>query len=154
MDRKQRIQELRRKNKISQLIRKMKIIFNNLREEDFLTIDKANIIQKNVISIMNSMDEQEKSEKYPLDYNYKKWIEDNLKKLKIEFCKEFIVYLDLNCETFAVFLNVDDIFNNIDYIISMTSIENNGSSLIIINDKLNTGLCLWRTEYEIMGYKW
>lgn len=153
-ERKQKIQELQRKNRINQLSNQMKMVFSNLVVEHFLSVDKTNGIQKSVISIMDSMDEQKKSEKLALDYNYKKWIKDNLEKLKKELDIELIVYLVWNQETFAVSLHIDDIFHNIDYVISMTAIENNGSSFIITNDKLDIGLCLWRTEYEIMGYQW
>lgn len=154
MDRKKRIQDLQRKNRIKQLINELKGVFNQLDNKDFLSADKTSTIQTNVISIMNSMDEKETSEKLAMNYDYKKWIKDGLKKRQTELNTELVVYLTWKQETFAITLCADEIFHNIDYVISMSSIANNGSSFIITSNELDVGLCLWRTEYEIMGYQW
>lgn len=154
MDRNQRIQELQRKNRIKQLKDEMMKVFNNLKYDDFLSISETSRIQRMAISIMDSLDAQNKSERLPIGYDYKRWIKDNLKNLKGESYTELVVYLAWNQETFAIILRTDEIVNNIDYIISMSSIAKNGCNFIITNSKLDIGLCLWRTEYEIISYQW
>lgn len=154
MDRSQRIQELQRKNRIKHICCQMQEVLKNLTIDNFLSKDATIRIEKEIIKKMDYMDMLKQRNIMQYNSNFESCILKNINLIENLKSQDLIIYIVWEKETYALRLSIEDVINNIKYLISMSSIANNGSSFIITSYNLDIGLCLWRTEYEIICYQW
>lgn len=159
MNRKERIEELQRKNRIKILYEEMKKEITDLQIKDFIPYDERVQLVRKTYKLMDEMNENQTNVRYMLkEMPYEQLIKENIKTINKLQNQKIVVFYERTKETkegVAISLSVTQVINNIDFIISFSSIANRGCSIFFLDRNMKFGLALWKTEYEeLMLYRW
>lgn len=152
-DRSERILELRIKNERKNVVKKLSPVFPNLSLDVFLGIEETREIKK---LIYRYMDEKSSEQ------------EEILKGIEVSVYKIFSVkplfynYLDQTAylfydgdrETGGIRIRLNDVYQNIEFIMNFTSFSQDFSDLLIVDAQFNFGLCIERQEYNNIFVYW
>ena len=154
MNRKERIKELKRKNRNCSICKAWKENGISISLDDFLDLNETINIQKKVIGKLDEMDASNtciicNKEK---DQTIKKYKEElkrcvNIKEKYIFYIKESTVYG-------AVILVGKILLDNIDFIISESELLNDACCILCCTKNIEIGICVWSGEYDDRIYVW
>ena len=154
MDRKEKIKELKRKNEISIICKSWKEKGIDISSDNFLDLDETLFIQKEIIKVMDEMDEHSKSLVYGKDKEktvniYKQEIlrivDDNY---------EYIFFVKEATKHGAIKLCGKILKDNVDFIISESELFNGACCIFCCSKSIEKGLCAWLGEYDDRIYIW
>lgn len=154
MDRKERIEELKRKNRNCLICKAWKEKGINISLDDFLDLNETLNTQKRIIKKLDEMDEHKKSDANVKDkeQTIKKYKEELKRCININ--EEYIFYIKESTRYGAVILAGKAILDNIDYIISESELLNDSCSIFCCTKNVKTGICVWSGEYDDRIYVW
>jgi len=154
MDKKKRIQELKRKNEIINLCREwmnndIKISMNN-----FLETQQTLHIQSKILDKLDEMDRDNTSiicQKQEIDIIsvFTKEIINN-----IDNSKEYVFFVRGATKIGGIVLSGNIIVEKCEFIIKESEFFNNGCSIFFSFLNVESGICLWKGEYDNRIYVW
>ncbi len=154
MDKKKRIQELKRKNEITNLC---KVWMNNdisISMNNFLEISQTLQIQSKILDKLDEMDRNNTSiiyQKQEIDIisAFTKELINN-----IDNSKEYVFFVRGATKIGAIVLSGNIIMEKCEFIIKESEIFNNGCSIFFSSLNAESGICLWKGEYDNRIYVW
>lgn len=154
MDRKDRIKELKRKNRNSLICKAWNEKGINISLENFLDLNETLYIQKEIINKLDEMDEHNESAVNVKDrertiIKYKEELKRSINKKG-----EYIFFINESTIYGAVILTGKTILDNIDYIISESELMSNSCSIFCCSNDVKNGICVWSAEYDDRIYTW
>lgn len=153
-DRKERQLNLQIKNSRKLLYKKINTFLDDIKLDDFISLNDTKILQGKVFSVMADMDAKNDFLRAPLDVSYEKILEDN-KQFFEQKAEDKIVFFHHDAlDIGAIELNFRTVLNNISYIVTESEMGVRGCRILLVSKDVKYGLCLWRGEYEIKLYKW
>lgn len=155
MDNKKRIQELKRKNQISNLCKEWTSFDILITMENFLEIEETLLLQSNILKKLDEMDSnntcviyQGKQEDILSDFKEKLINNINVDEKYVFFVKEVT-------KMGGLILDGKIIIEKYQFIIKESEFFNNGCSIFFSSMKnAEKGICLWKGEYESRIYVW
>lgn len=154
MDRKERIKELKRKNRNCSICKEWKEKGISISSNDFLDLNETLYIQKRIIDKLDEMDEYKESVINVKDkeQTIKKYKEELKRCIKIK--EEYLFYIKESTIYGAVILAGKTILDNIDYIISESELLNDSCCIFCCTKNVKAGICVWSGEYDDRIYVW
>lgn len=154
MDRKERIIELKRKNRNSSICKAWKEKGISISLDDFLDLNETLNIQKRILNKLDEMDEHKESVVNVKDkeQTIKKYNEEL--KSCINKKEDYIFFIKESTKYGAVIISGKTILDNIDYIISESELLNDSCSIFCSTMNVKSGICVWSGEYDDRIYAW
>lgn len=154
MSRKDRITELKRKNRNYLICKAWNEKGINISLESFLDLNETLYIQKEIINKLDEMDEHKESVVNVKDrertiIKYKEELKRCINKKG-----EYIFFINESTIYGAVILTGKTILDNIDYIISESELMNNSCCILCCSNDIKNGICVWAGEYDDRIYAW
>lgn len=153
-DRKERIMNLQIKNSRKLLYEKINMRLDDIKLDDFISLNDTKILQEKVFSIMADMDTKNEFLISPLNVSYEKILEDNKQYFEQKAGDKIVFFHHDALDIGAIELNVRTVLKNISYIVAESEMGVRGCRILLVSRDVKYGLCLWRGEYEIKLYKW
>lgn len=154
MDRKKRIQELKRKNEIINLCR---VWMNNditISIDNFLKIQETLHLQSKILNKLNEIDSHNESIIYQeQEINILSAFTEELIN-NIDNNKEYAFFVRGATKIGGLVLNGNVIIEKSEFIIKESEIFNNGCSIFFSLLNAESGVCLWKGEYDNRIYVW
>lgn len=154
MDRKKRIQELKRKNEITNLCR---VWMNNditISMDNFLKIQDTLHLQSKILNKLDKMDSDNTSIIYQeQEINIISAFTEELIN-NIDNNKEYAFFVRGATEIGGLVLSGNIILEKSEFIIKESEIFNNGCSIFFSSLNAESGVCLWKGEYDNRIYVW
>ncbi len=154
MDRKKRIQELKRKNKITNLCRIWMDNNITISMDNFLGIQQTLHLQSKILNKLDKMDSDnasiiyQKHEKNILSV----FTEELINNIKNN--KEYVFFVRGANEIGGIILSGNIIIEKCEFIIKESEIFNKGCSIFFTSLNAERGICLWEGEYDNRIYVW
>ncbi len=153
MDRKKRVEELKRKNRIAVLCRRWNDYGIKISIDSFLSQRETIAIQKDIINMLDILDVHHKSMIYSKTENvlnkYKKelfhYIDDD---------ERYVFFLKKSTDYGAVVINGNTLKENMDFIIGESEYFNNTCCIFCCTESVVSGICMWLGEYDNRIYVW
>lgn len=154
MDKKRRIQELKRKNEITNLCR---VWMNNdiiISMNNFLEIQETLHLQTKILNKLDEMDSNNISIIYQeqeinIISTFTKELINNIDKNR-----EYVFFVRGATKTGGLVLSGNIIIEKREFIIKESEIFNNGCSIFFSSLNAERGVCLWKGEYDNRIYVW
>lgn len=153
-DRKERIRNLQIKNSRKLLYKKLNTVLDDIKLDDFISLNDTKKLQEKVFSIMAEMDAKNEFLIAPLDVSYEKILKDIKQYFEQKAGDKIVFFHHDALDIGAIELNIRTVLNNISYIVSESEMGVRGCRILLVSKDVKYGLCLWRGEYEIKLYKW
>ena len=154
MDRKEKINELIRKNRNCSICKERKEKGISVSLDNFLDLNETLRIQKKIMNKMDGLDEHNES---IISLKNK---EQTIKKYKVELKRyinikeEYIFYIKESTVYGAILLAGKTLLDNIDYIISESELLNDSCCIFCCTPNVDFGICVWAGEYDDRIYIW
>lgn len=154
MDNKKRIQELRRKNQITNLCKEWINFDVLITMDDFLEIEETLLLQSNILGKLDEMDRNNTSIIYQGDGQdvmsaFKKLLLKN-----VESDEEYVFFVKEATKIGGLILKGKTVSENYQFIIKESEIFYNGCSIFFSSKNAEKGICLWKGEYDSRIYVW
>lgn len=154
MDKKKRIQELKRKNEITNLCR---VWMNNdisISMDNFLEIQETLHLQKKILDKLDEMDSDNTSIIYqePEINIISAFTEELIN--NIDNKKKYVFFVRGVTKIGGLVLSGNIIVGKSEFIIKESEIFNNGCSIFFSSLNAESGICLWKGEYDNRIYVW
>ncbi len=154
MDKKKRIQELKRKNEIINLCREWMNNDITISMNNFLETQQTLHIQSKILDKLDEMDSDNTSiicQKQEIDIIsvFTKEIINN-----IDNSKEYVFFVRGATKIGAIVLSGNIIVEKCEFIIKESEFFNNGCSIFFSFLNVESGICLWKGEYDNRIYVW
>ena len=154
MSNKKSILELKRKNKIAVLC---KLWMNNniqISINDFLQVDETLCIQNKILNKLHIMDNKHESNVYiekeiDIISIFTDYIINN-----ININKSYVFFVKDATKIGGLILGGDTIINKHEFIIKESEFFDKGCSIFFCTLHAESGVCLWRGEYDSRIYVW
>lgn len=154
MDRKKRIQELKRKNEIINLCR---VWMNNditISMNNFLETQETLCLQSKILDKLDEMDSNNTSIIYrEQEINIISTFTEELIN-NIDNNKEYVFFVRGVTKLGGLVLSGNIIIEKREFIIKESEIFDNGCSIFFSSLNAESGVCLWRGEYDNRIYVW
>lgn len=155
MDRKKRIEELRRKNVITNLCNTWIDNGINISIENFLGIEETQSLQNKILSKIDEMNFQDASNIYALDEMnivsvYIKELVNN-----IDSRKDYVFFAREATKIGGIILQGNVLIEKKEFIVKESELFfNRGCCIFLCSLNAERGICLWKGEYDIRIYIW
>lgn len=154
MDKKKRIQELKRKNEIINLCREWMNNDITISMNNFLETQQTLHIQSKILEKLDEMDSDNTSiicQKQGIDIIsvFTKEIINN-----IDNSKEYVFFVRGATKIGGIVLSGNIIVEKCEFIIKESEFFNNGCSIFFSFLNVESGICLWKGEYDNRIYVW
>ncbi len=154
MDKKKRIQELKRKNEITNLCR---VWMNNdisISMDNFLGTQETLHLQKRILDKLDEMDSDNTSIIYqePEINIISAFTEELIN--NIDNNKKYVFFVRGVTKIGGLVLRGNIIVEKSEFIIKESEIFNNGCSIFFSSLNAESGICLWKGEYDNRIYVW
>lgn len=154
MDRKERIKILQIENNRRLLCKDMKEYIEGINVDNFVSLENTVELTEKILKRMEYMDERKLSVKKPLDYSFEKLFKENMDTLLKKSQQNIVFFHYLSSEIGAIEIKISSMIKNIDYILSISEMNKWACDVFAVSKDMRFGLCIWRTEYEFILYKW
>lgn len=154
IDNKKRMQELRRKNQITNLCKEWMTFGVLITMDDFLEVDETLLLQSNIFKKLDEMDRNNTSIIYQGDAQ---GVMDAFKELLIKNLKnngKYIFFVRGAAKIGALVLDGKTIKENHQFIVMESELFHNGCSIFFASINTEKGICLWKGEYDSRIYVW
>lgn len=154
MDKKKRIQELKRKNEITNLC---KVWMNNdisISIDNFIGTQETLHLQKKILDKLDEMDSENTSiiyQKQAIDI-VSAFTEELIN--NIDNSKKYVFFVRGVTKIGGLVLSGNVIVEKSEFIIKESEIFNNGCSIFFSTLNAESGICLWKGEYDNRIYVW
>ena len=149
--RKEKIDELIKISKRKYLIKELNK-YINVSYDELLSEEENTVFRKKVFNKIYSLTEKQRIGNE--DYKKNREISINL----LNHIKDNINFKDkkarLLLSTECVKVNIDEVFGNLNIILEKTDFLNGRGDFILVDDDLNYGICILRTEYYYEFCMW
>ena len=154
MDRKKRIQELKRKNEITNLCGVWRNNDITISMDNFLKIQETIHLQSKILNKLDKMDSDNTSIIYQeQEINIISAFTEELIN-NIDNNKKYAFFVRGATEIGGLVLSGNIIIEKSEFIIKESEIFNNGCSIFFSSLNAESGVCLWKGEYENRIYVW
>lgn len=154
MNKKIKIQELKRKNAITNLCKIWKDNGINISIVNFLEIEETLFLQDKIISRLDEMDSQNTSNIYRKD-------EMNVESVYIQTLvnniysrKDYVFFAREATKIGGIILQGDVIIEKKEFIVKEAELFHRGCCIFLSSLNAERGICLWKGEYDIRIYAW
>lgn len=155
MDRKERIKVLQIENSRRLLCKDMQEYIEEINVDNFISPESTAKLTEKILKHMEYMDERKLSVKKPLDYSFEKLFKENMDILLKNSEQDIIFFHYLSHKIGALEIKVSSMIKNIDYILSISEMnKRTACDVFAVSKDMRVGLCIWKTEYELLLYKW
>lgn len=152
MDRKLQLENLKKKNQISNVCKEWKNNRVDISFENFIDISKTMDIQEAILKRMDIMDKEKETIIYPLNKDFiPKYTKLLNKRIKSD-CLYFFFHRD-STQIGAIQLLGKNILDNFDFMLDESELRG-GCSLFLSTIDCSMGCCIWLTEYDGRIYSW
>lgn len=154
MDKLIRLQELRRKNQITNLCKEWMENGIYVSVDNFIGLEETLVIQDKIIAKLDEIDRKETSVVIPREENlwfvkYEEILIENI--LSNE---EYIFFTRDALKIGGLCLKGEIILEKMDFIINESEMHNFGCSVFLCTKNAQKGFCLWKSEYDYRIYIW
>lgn len=154
MDRKKRIQELKRKNEITNLCGVWRNNDITISMDNFLKIQETIHLQSKILNKLDKMDSDNTSIIYQeQEINIISAFTEELIN-NIDNNKKYAFFVRGATEIGGLVLSGNIIIEKSEFIIKESEIFNNGCSIFFSSLNAESGVCLWKGEYDNRIYVW
>lgn len=154
MDNKKRIQELRRKNQITNLCKEWLNFDVLITMADFLDVEETLLLQSDILDKLDEMDRNNTSIIYQ---GNEQDAMSAFKELLIKTVKndeKYVFFVKGATKIGGLILKGKTVSENYQFIIKESEIFHNGCSIFFSSINAEKGICLWRGEYDSRIYAW
>ena len=143
-----------RKNRQRLYCAELNKVLKNVKEDDFLDIDKTKKISNMIIEKMNTMDKEGESITYNISAYCKKLVCEGKKIIRVH-SKIPLVFFQYNSgQLGAISFAENTISSYLEFLYQQSGLAQGKSDFILTDYNLNFGYCIWKSEYEIKLYSW
>jgi len=154
MDTKNRIAELRRKNEIANLC---KVWLDNgilISIDNFLALQETMLLQKIILDKLDEIDSQNLCDVYDnqrtdIIVKFSAYIKEH-----ININKEYVFFIKGVTKIGGLILDGKTVIENQEFILKESEFFNQGCSIFFCTRDGESGICLWRGEYDYRIYVW
>lgn len=154
MDDKKRMQELKRKNQITNLCKEWVNFDVLITMDDFLQVQETLLLQSKILEKLDEMDNNNTSIIY--QGNEKNAIAA-FEKILIDYIKndeEYVFFIKEVTKIGGLVMSGKEIIEKYQFIVKESEIFNKGCSIFFCSLNAERGVCLWKGEYDIRFYVW
>lgn len=144
--------ELKRKNIIANMSKEWKEQSIDIEIKDFLEVQKTLQLQDNILKKLEEMDEKNTYIISQEDDFLEEFTQILLSKIKEE--QIYVFFVGEANEIGALLLKGDVILEKCSYIIKKSELFNMGCSIFFCHINMESGICLWKGEYDNRIYIW
>ncbi|MDE6016768.1 MAG: hypothetical protein K2H41_13950 [Acetatifactor sp.] len=154
MDRKKRIEELRRKNTITNLCKTWINNGINISIENFLGIEETLSLQNKILSKIDEMNCQNACNIYGRDEM--NIVSVYIKELENNICsrEDYVFFARESTEIGGIILQGNVIIEKKEFIVKESELSFTNCCIFLSSLNAEKGICLWRGEYDIRIYIW
>ena len=154
MDNKKRIQELKRKNQITNLCKEWANFDVIITMDDFLVVQDTLLLQDKILRKLDEMDNNKTSIIYQESENnmitaFEKTLIDYIKNNE-----KYVFFVKEVTKIGGLVLSGKTIIEKYQFIIRESEIYNKGCSIFFCSLNADQGVCLWKGEYDSRFYVW
>lgn len=154
MEKKEKIKHLQIKNHRRILCEKMKQHIEEIEIDDFISIDRTIQLQNEILQYLDEMDKRESSLKESISNFYVDVFKRHCDIFSDKYNQKVVFFHSQAVEIGAVNISVESVMKNMDYILSISEMHEQGCSVFVVSSDMKFGLCLWKDEYDFTIYKW
>lgn len=154
MDKKKRIQELKRKNEITNLCKVWRNNDISISIDNFIGTQETLHLQKKILDKLDEMDRENTSiiyQEQAIDI-VSAFTEELIN--NIDNSKKYVFFVRGVTEIGGLVLSGNVIVEKSEFIIKESEIFNNGCSIFFSTLNAENGICLWKGEYDKRIYVW
>ena len=154
MNNKKRIQELKRKNQITNLCKQWKDFDVLITMDNFFEIEETLLLQSKILRKLDEMDSNNTSIIY--QGNEKDMISafEEILINNIKNDEKYIFFVKGATKIGELILSGKIIIEKYQFIIKESEVFNNGCSIFFCSLNAKSGVCLWKGEYDNRIYVW
>lgn len=154
MNNKKRIQELKRKNQITNLCKEWMNFDVLITIDNFLNIEETLLLQSKILGKLDEMDSNNISITY--QRNEKDMIStfEEILINNIRNDEKYVFFVKGVTKIGGLILSGKIIIEKYQFIIKESEIFNNGCSIFFCSLNAESGVCLWKGEYDNRIYVW
>ena len=154
MNNKKRIQELKRKNQITNLCKQWKDFDVLITMDNFFEIEETLLLQSKILRKLDEMDSNNTSIIY--QGNEKDMISafEEILINNIKNDEKYIFFVKGATKIGGLILSGKIIIEKYQFIIKESEVFNNGCSIFFCSLNAKSGVCLWKGEYDNRIYVW
>ncbi|GGB72791.1 YxiF family protein [Fictibacillus barbaricus] len=155
-DRKKRIRSLQIKKRREKIIKEMKAKNISLSLDSFLDIQYS----MNLLNELFDKIDKLKEDKHEIKFKHSnevaiKHLSDLKLKMPFKFqYKKVILFHQNHLETGAIIINIEDVFKEINWMVSFSGYTKETFDFIIVEPKLEYGICIEIREYQDILTNW